>query len=105
MRRHRHHHDPHEPHCVPEDRARFYLRWRLQRRIFAWFGATILVTALTIGLLSRINGGNYRREMGRVESLLGDRFAAVWDRPAERDELGRAVARELDVDVTLADAR
>jgi len=114
MRRHRHHHDPHDPHCVPaalrdtrrgEDRARFYLRWRLQRRIFAWFGATILVTALTIGLLSRINGGNSRREMGRVESLLGDRFAAVWDRPAERDDLGRALARELDVDVTLEDTR
>lgn len=105
MRRHRHPHDLHDPHCVPEDRARFFLRWRLQRRIFAWFGVTILVTALTVGLLSRSSGGNYRREMGRVESLLGDRFAAVWDTPVERDELGRAIARELDVDVTLEDAR
>ena len=104
--RHRHHHDPRDPSCVvPEDRARFFLRWRLQRRIFAWFGATILVTALTIGLLSHSSGGNYRREMGRVESLLGNRFAAVWDRPTERDELGTSIARELDVDLALEDAQ
>ena len=113
MRRH-HRHSHHDPHCAPgaldgtrrgEDRARFYLRWRLQRRIFAWFGATILVTALTVGVLAHSSGGNYRNEMARVESLLGDRFAAVWNRPTERDELGLAIARELDVDLALEDAR
>lgn len=104
MRRRHPREGSHDPRCVPEDRARFYLRWRLQRRIFVWFGATIVVTALTVGLLSRSGGSNYRREMGRVEALLGDRFAAVWDRPAERDELGGAIARELDVGLALEDA-
>lgn len=87
----------------PDDRRRFYFRWRLQRRIFAWFGLTILITAFVAGMFARRSSANMKSEFLRGQNLLADRFAAVWDRPAERDELGRSVSRELDVDLRLRD--
>lgn len=41
--------------------------------------------------------------MKRVEAFAAGRFAAVWRFPAQRDALARAMARDLDVDVTLLD--
>lgn len=106
MRWHRHHHfhGP-PPHCAtPDERRRFYLRWRLQRKIFAWFGLTILITALVAGFVGRSNSVNMKTELLRGEALLVDRFALVWDDPSARDELGRSVAKNLDVELSLTDA-
>ncbi|CAN5574092.1 HAMP domain-containing sensor histidine kinase [soil metagenome] len=101
---HGHPHHRHGPDCgSPDDRRRFYFRWRLQRRIFAWFGLTILITAVVAGMVARRNSVNMKSELFRGEGLLIDRFAAVWDQPAQRDDLGRAVVRELDVEIEMRD--
>ncbi len=86
-----------------EARRRFYFRWRLQRRIFAWFGLTILITAIVGGLFARHNSATMKTELQRGQALLVDRFAATWDRPAERDDLARAISRELEVDLRVTD--
>jgi signal transduction histidine kinase len=70
-----------------------------------WFGATILFTVLAVAGVLHLAGGDasWKRETQRVQAFVGNRFAHVWDSPAERDELGRAVSRDLDTTVTLED--
>jgi signal transduction histidine kinase len=41
----------------------------------------------------------------RTGSLIASRLALVWERPVERDELGRAVSGELNVGLRLEDTR
>ena len=72
-----------------------------------WFGvsivATLAVTILTAGLFVRHN-----RQPDdlpdRVRGFVGERFARVWDVPAERRALAEALVRGFDVGVELADA-
>ncbi len=82
-----------------------YVRARLQRRLFAWFAATILFTMLVIagvaGVFHNTEEGGWRRETQRAQVFVGGRFARAWDSPAERDELASAMSRELDVQVAL----
>lgn len=83
-----------------------YVRARLQRRLFVWFGATMLFTVLAVsGVLHATSDGetSWKRETQRIQAFAGGRFERVWDSPAERDELGLAVSRGLDVSVTLED--
>jgi signal transduction histidine kinase len=85
-----------------------YVRARLQRRLFMWFGGTILMTVLAVAgvFWATADGdGGFHREAERVHALASDRFARVWDAPAERDDLARAVSRELEVLVVLEDER
>lgn len=84
---------------------RAYLRAGMRRRLFAWFGVTILLTGVVVFFTLRGFGedgpAGARRELERVQLLVGDRFAAIWDRPDERSELARGIARDLEVDVTV----
>ncbi len=83
-------------------------RPRLHRRLFAAFGAAITVTAVSVGGvfgLVGVHGPSWRTELGRVRTLTAQSFARVWDDPAARSELAATVARDLDVDLTLSDAR
>jgi two-component system, OmpR family, sensor kinase len=82
-------------------------RFRLQRRMFMWFGATILLTGVVVSLVMYTVAAPSRtwsREVARMGNFTRGRFEKVWDRPAERDELGAALAEQLDVDVSLRDA-
>ncbi|MCC6557972.1 MAG: HAMP domain-containing histidine kinase [Polyangiaceae bacterium] len=85
-----------------------YVRARLHRRLFLWFGATIVLTALLVvgvtGLVERAGNSGWRREYARVQDFVGNRFARAWDAPADRDELARALARDLETDLALTDA-
>lgn len=84
-----------------------YVRARLHRRLFMWFGATIFFTSLTVWLVVAATGegpAGWRREVHRVEAFVGGRFEQVWDAQADRDELARALSRDLDTTVTLKDA-
>ncbi|HEV8325559.1 MAG TPA: HAMP domain-containing sensor histidine kinase [Myxococcota bacterium] len=84
-----------------------YVRARLHRRIFVWFGLSIAAAggaaAIVMGLLAGEGEMGWRRETERAEHFVRGRFAHVWALPAERDALARAIADDLDVDVTLAD--
>jgi two-component system, OmpR family, sensor kinase len=98
-------HGPHGRHF--ERRAYFDLppRARLQRRLFLWFGATILFTGLVVGAVVGVfgPGGHFREDLARVEALAAAEFARAWPRPSERRDLTSSVARALNADVTLLD--
>lgn len=89
----------------PGGRVRRFIRARLQRRIFVWFGATILVTVGLVSaamyLVQGAGSSTWGQEIGRVQALAGRQFASVWDDPVQRDDLARAVAEDLDAGVEL----
>jgi signal transduction histidine kinase len=83
-----------------------YLRSRLRRRLFAWFGVAILLTAVVSFAAVWALGGTSRTWHDRVESLqrfVGQRFALVWHDEVARDELARSAARELGLGLRLLD--
>ncbi|MCC7540356.1 MAG: HAMP domain-containing histidine kinase [Deltaproteobacteria bacterium] len=88
---------------------RGYVRSHLHRRIFVWFGATIVTTAVFVGLAawitSRAESASWMQDFDRVRRFSAGRFALVWDDPPRRAELARAIARDLDVAVHLRDVR
>ncbi len=107
---HRHplHHHDHAPHCGPPQRGgglRWYLKARLHRRLFVGYALSILLTVFVVATVSSAlrRGPTWREEVKRVEAFAAGRFEAVWRFPAQRDALARAMARDLDVDVTLLD--
>ncbi|HSQ62669.1 MAG TPA: HAMP domain-containing sensor histidine kinase [Polyangiaceae bacterium] len=102
-RRHHHHHRP-DGGWGPQARTRWYLRWRLQRRIFFTMASTIVATGLIVGLVMSRSASSYKHELRRVGVFVGDRFAHAWDDPMERDGLAREMADDLDVDLRVEDA-
>lgn len=97
--------DPFErfPRSHPFFRKRLY--FGLQRRLFLWFGATILVSACVVGATIRFSndvGAGWRPDRALV--FLGQAYADVWNDPIRRSRLSRTAARELDVDVRVKDA-
>ncbi|HVJ20991.1 MAG TPA: hypothetical protein VM686_36525, partial [Polyangiaceae bacterium] len=56
-------------------------RRSLQRRIFLWFGMTIVVTGFVIGGVVALlgpGGDRWRANVRGAEELVSDEFAAVW---------------------------
>ena len=92
----------------PVTRMGGYVRMHMHRRIFWWFGASILLTMLAIAVVMVTLGGAsmqpWKRDMERIRTFIGGRFALVWDDPAKRDELAYAMSHDLNVDLTLQDA-
>ena len=84
-----------------------YLRGGLQRRIFLWFGASILVASITATLVTWIAAGlgepTWRRNIDRGRSYLRGEFARVWDSPAEREAMARELSQTMETDVMLLD--
>ncbi|MCC6214927.1 MAG: HAMP domain-containing histidine kinase [Polyangiaceae bacterium] len=80
----------------------------LRRRLFAWFGVTIVAAiALSSAVHFLLSPGSprWREVVARSEAFVDGRFARVWDDAAARDELAGAIARDLGVGVRLEDAR
>ncbi len=86
-----------------------YLRAKLQRRMFAWFGATIVLTAVVVGMsmaaLGEATQRSWRHQFDQLVKFGALQFERVWDDPAARDRLARDVHRELGVGVVLRDAK
>ncbi|WP_437946310.1 HAMP domain-containing sensor histidine kinase [Sorangium sp. So ce296] len=86
-----------------------FLSARLHRRIFMWFGATILITAFaaiaTVGAIDRVGNSGWRHEHARAQSFVGLQFQRVWGDPVARDALARVIAEEFDTDLDLLDAK
>ncbi len=78
----------------------------LRRRIFVWFGVAILLTAaVSWGVVALVGGsGSWRREVRGMKQFGANRFAEVWDRPAERRALAEELAAGLSVGVRTLDA-
>jgi signal transduction histidine kinase len=82
-----------------------YVRARLHRRIFFLLGGSIFLTALIFGVSQWTFGGQeWRRQIQAGRAFVCHRFAEVWDRPEARDDLARAMAEDLRLDVRLEDA-
>lgn len=77
-----------------------YVRARLQRRLFAWFGATILLTVLAVcGVMALTSDGD--GGWLRLQDFVSSRFERVWGSPADRDDLAEAINRDFDLTVVL----
>lgn len=96
-----------------------YVRARLHRRIFLWFGASILFTGLAFTGFLYVAGRTpgppgpppprgpawispwLSREADRGRVLVGHLFERVWDKDEARNALAQDIARDLDVSLTL----
>ncbi|HEV8245183.1 MAG TPA: hypothetical protein VGP93_05420, partial [Polyangiaceae bacterium] len=81
-------------------------RRSLQRRLFVWFGVTIVATLLAVGAVFGFLGpgsARWRANLEGAEQLLGDEFANVWAEPQKRQALAERIARAFDIDITLED--
>lgn len=80
--------------------------FRLQRALFWWFGATILMTScVSFGVMHAVapEARSWRKDAERMEAFAADRFAKVWDDPSARHELALAVAQAFDAVVDVKD--
>jgi signal transduction histidine kinase len=83
-------------------------RRSLQLRLFAWSGATILVTGLVAFLAAWVvstRPNAWQRTQEGAVAIASRRFAEVWEEPTARRALAAEVASELDVGVALYDVR
>ena len=82
-----------------------FVRARLHRRLFMWFGLSIVATGAVVAtVMSLVGGGTWRQEGERLRTFVGHRFEEVWDEPARRDALVDSIAKDLQVAVELRDA-
>lgn len=82
----------------------WYVRARLQRRLFWSFGVVIGLTLLVSGAVTSLVGGpNFRQEAARMQRFASRRFVRIWDTPAERDAFAESIAEDLDAEVFLLD--
>lgn len=97
------------PGCAPRRRQGKVRGWvgaRLHRMLFMALASSILITMGVVWAVLAVTSDGpkrWKRDMSRMEVFAGSRFAQVWDRPAERTELTRAVARAFEVRVELRD--
>jgi two-component system, OmpR family, sensor kinase len=83
-----------------------YFGARLHRRIFAWFGISILLTGIVVGVLMMALGpgrGHWQRQTDGARQFISAQFAEVWEEPAKRDALAQRAARDFDVGIVLED--
>ncbi|MFK7985469.1 MAG: ATP-binding protein [Sandaracinaceae bacterium] len=114
MRPWRHRQDCDGPDARGDWHRRHRLRWRwhhrnkgLQRRIFLWFGATIVFTAFVMGMLFRLLSPTeqIQRDADGFGRFVSGRMEEVWDNPPARDRFLGDLHRDLHMDATLYDAR
>ncbi len=97
------------PGCAPRRRQGDVRGWvgaRLHRMLFMALASSILITMGVVWAVLAVTSDGpkrWKRDMTRMEVFAGSRFAQVWDRPPERTELTRAVARAFEVRVELTD--
>lgn len=82
---------------------RHWVRSKLHRRIFVWFGASIIATGATvwIALVLVSPPSTWHQEVERIRSYVGHQYARVWDDPIARDEVGRSMSEDLEIGIVL----
>jgi signal transduction histidine kinase len=84
----------------------WYVRARLHRRLFIWFGFSIVLTAAAVSVAMRLanrSGVGLQGEQQRARTFIAHQFASVWSDPARRAELATSIATDLDMDVAVID--
>lgn len=84
---------------------RHYVRARLHRRLFVWFGFAILFTGVTVMLVMGAVGGgpSYRRELDGARGFVAERFAGAWGDAAAEGVLLQSLEHHFDVKAFLTD--
>lgn len=84
---------------------RHFVRSRLHRRIFLWFGASIFATGATVLLAMAVLGptGAARAWSEGTRAFVADRFERTWERPAEVEALAAELRRDFGVSVAVLD--
>jgi signal transduction histidine kinase len=81
----------------------------MQRRLFVWFGVSILVTAFVVSAVTagveRMRGPSARAQWDNVQGLIGAQAARVWDDPRQRDAWASELSDHLGWAVELDDAQ
>lgn len=97
------HHRSRWPHL-----ARWRSRARLQRRLFVWFGVSILVTAFVVSavtaVVERFRGTSPRAQWDNVQALIGAQASRVWADPQQRNAWASELSQQLGWAVRLEDA-
>jgi signal transduction histidine kinase len=106
--RHWGHHHPRHPPLPPWRGGRPFghhgPRIRLRRRIFLWFGVSILITFLAIGAFARPGDSDgWDERVAGLERFTAGRFAEAWADSGARERLAFELAKNLDADVTVLD--
>jgi len=90
------------------DLVRWRNRARMQRRLFVWFGVSILVTALVVMavtfVVDHLRGPSAGAQWNNVQSLIGAQAAHVWDNPHDREAWASELSQKLGWAVRLDDA-
>ena len=80
----------------------------LHRRIFHWFGASIIVTVLvasvTAGLVQEFGPAGYETNLEQAEDHISWHLKERWDEPAARDALLKRASSDFRVRLILDDA-
>ena len=83
-------------------------RARMQRRIFVWFGVSILVTAFVVTAVTagieRLRGPTAHAQWDGVQALVALQAAHVWADPRERDAWASDLSAQLGWALQLEDA-
>lgn len=81
-----------------------WVRARLHRRLFFWFGAAIILTGFVTAVMGNIMGTGYS-DSTRLREFASSQFEQVWDDPGARGELVQRVHDSFDVRVVVEDAK
>ena len=72
-------------------RMRRYFGARLHRRLFMLLGASIMTTALVVGVVQMTVGGygprGWHHTLQQMQELVGEQFGEVWNDPPRRAHL------------------
>lgn len=92
---------PHTPPCRRHGRV----RPRLQRRIFLWVGASIVLTTVVVGMLFRLltPSDRWQQDARRLERFVSARMVDVWDDSEARERFVRDLHDDLRLDAKLSD--
>lgn len=85
---------------------RHFFGSRMHRRIFLWFGFTIVIAVAATFTTARFldDGPRWKDDFARVSAFVSDEFSTVWTDPAARLALAEEAHEKFAVSVTLRDA-
>jgi two-component system OmpR family sensor kinase len=84
-----------------------FIRSRLHRRLFLWFGLSIVLTGAAMGFVMHTVGGGefgWKKTMDRGRTFLASQYREVWNDPVRRSALTNSIARDLQMGVVVEDA-
>lgn len=98
------HHGWHRPR--PMNRLSCYIRARLHRRIFMWFGTTILLAGTCAWGMMALSGGNeWKKDVEAGRTFAQHRFAEAWSDEGARRAFAEDLHRDFRFDLVTRSQR